>query len=343
MAHNISNESGKHEVFVAGEPAWHRLGVNTKESVHWEETMNLAGLNWPVEKRQLHTIPKDGVPQLVPAYGVFRNDTGKYLGDAGAGYQVLQNKKAFDFVDVVLQAEKGAHYVSAGALGSGEQIWCLAKIPGAMRIVNTDDVTDQYLLFTNWHYAGKSAIAKLTQTRVVCQNTMNIALEQENEFVRLRHDGTIDLRIEEAKKLLTGVRGRIHDVNEIMNIFARTQLKAEAIGDVLKTLYPTIGESEQARNKARSILDLYESNDGNAFPSERGTAYALLNSVTNFVDHKQGVRASDGETEDQARARVALFGKGDALKNMAMFAIMQAITKHSLAAVDEKKYFFLNS
>jgi phage/plasmid-like protein (TIGR03299 family) len=345
MAHEITKNSitGKDEVFVAGEPAWHNLGVNVKETQKWEEAMKMASLDWAVNKKQLLVQHGSSAPQEVDAYGIFRGDNNAFLGACGDVYTPIQNKKAFDFVDVLLQADDGAHYVSAGSLNGGSQIWCLAKVPEEIRIKGTDDVTKNYLLFTNYHVAGKAAISKNVNQRVVCANTMNIALHEEfsDNVLRLRHDGTIDQKMEMAKKLLAGARGQIKSLNELMNILARTKMNMAAIGDVLRTLYPNIDESVAEQDKAREILHIYEHNDGDVFKSERGTAYNLLNAVTNYTDHKAPVRPRATETEAQARARVAMFGKGESLKFLAMQSLLMAITKHSLGTVDEKKFHFL--
>jgi phage/plasmid-like protein (TIGR03299 family) len=345
MAHNIStnNATGKHEIFVAGEPAWHQLGVNVGQTVKWEEAMKLANLGWNVSKRQL-SIEHGTAVEKLPHYGLFRDDmpgAKGYLSHCGSTYQPIQNKKAFDFVDVLLNAEKGAHYVSAGALGRGEQIWCLAKMPESSRIKGTDDISHNYLLFTNWHIAGRAAITKAVNERVVCENTMQIALGEVGPYLRLRHDGTIDAKMEHAKKLWGVAKDQIKSIDQLMNIFAKTKLSTAAIGDVITALFPDIKESVADQEKAREILKVFEWNDGDKFKSQRGTAYNLLNGVTGYVDHLAAVRPRDGETEAQARARVAMFGKGEALKFMAIHALMAAITKHQLAQVSATEYFFL--
>lgn len=345
MAHDIShnNANKSAEFFVAGAPAWHKLGANVKNAVHWEEAMKLAGLGWGVEKRQLFAPGVEDF-EKVNTFGLFRNDlpgAKGFLGACGGTYEPIQNKKAFDFVDVLLQAEKGAHYVSAGALGKGEQIWCLAKMPEDSRIQGTDDISHNYLLFTNYHESGKAAIVKCVNERVVCWNTMQIALSEAGPYLKLRHDGKVDSKMEHARTLWQEAKGQIKSIEKLMNVFAKTQMKSEAIGDVLLGMFPKLRESGADQEKARKILDVYEYNDNDAFKSQRGTAYNFLNGVTGFVDHHANIRPRDNETPEQARARVAMFGKGEALKFLAINLLMSAITKHSLAVADPKEYFFL--
>src|SRR5579864_4686782 len=127
MAHNIWNQNGRDSMFCVGgrEAAWHKLGARTPDAVSWEQAMELANLNWQVKKMQL-----SGPFGLVDAYGIFRDTDNAFLGSVGDVYSPIQNKVAFEFVDTLIEAA-GSHYESAGALGRGERIWCLARVPEA--------------------------------------------------------------------------------------------------------------------------------------------------------------------------------------------------------------------
>ncbi len=333
MAHELTTRSdGTVEMFVAGEPAWHKLGVNVEKAQTWKEAIKLAGLDWKVSKKQLE---HDGTP--VPAYGLFRDDWKTWLGLAGLDYHPIQNERAFDWVDTLVQAENGAHYRSAGSLYGGSTIWCLADVPEQIRIAGTDDVTQNYLLFVNHHRIGKSALAKLVQERVVCHNTLTAALAEEGKVLSIPHRESFEKRLTFAKDALKDVRGQIKNVNAVMNIFAKTKLTSAVIGDILKQMFPTITDSTQAQNQARDILELFEDNDRNAFPSEQGSAYALMNAGTRYVDHVKNVRTDDQEPVEVARARGALFGAGESFKFAIMNAIVTTLSKNSLASFSEKE------
>lgn len=319
MTHAISiTEEGQAEMFVAGKPAWHHLGQNVEKAVDWREAMKLAHLDWMVRKEQLTF---DNTP--VQAWGTFRADNKMFLGSVGPDYEPIQNKHAFDFVDTILRAEGKAHYESAGALFGGKKIWCLAKLPSEIRIKGTDDVSKTYLLFFNPHDGSRAAISKVTSTRVVCNNTLQTALRKEGTFCRIIHNKTTEEQFKAAKEFLLTTSAEISDLNSLLNALAGVKLDMPSMKKILELVYPKILDNVQDQNKARTILELYEDNDNNAFPSQRGTAYNLLNSFTKYTDHFASARLIVGEDETKARARKAMFGIGEVLK----FQVLQTITK----------------
>jgi phage/plasmid-like protein (TIGR03299 family) len=281
-------------------------------------------LDWEVVKEQLIS-PFD--KELIPAWGIFREDTKHFIGTVGSGYEPIQNKYAFDFVDAILEVENGAHYVTAGALGEGEKIWCLAKVNGQMRIGKTDDVSDTYLLFTTSHDGSLSAQSKITTTRVVCQNTLNIALRGAGASMKVKHTRNAQDRLEAAKALMKGVNVQIKDIEAKFNELAVRKVTKESFVDVMTKLFGNWTENERAKNKVLEVAGLFESNDKNEIPEIRGSAYNLLNAVTEYTDHYSSYRQTEKRmslTEDQIRAENAFFGGGDKLKTQALEVIMEA-------------------
>lgn len=332
MSANIAVVNGMNSVFTAGDPAWHRLGVNVSQAQSWEQAIRLANLDWQIHKEQLHSLAGDPVD----AYGLFRSNDGVFLHACGSKYTPIQNKDAFSVVDSLLAADEQVRYVSAGALGKGETIWCLAQVPGTLRIKGTDDTTKPYLLFAE-HRDGRSALVKQTATRVVCQNTLNIALRDGEKVFKLRHTAGVHDRIETAKQLLQNVQGEFRTLEEKMNILARRKMNAASFQQVLRRLFPEIDKSVRSQNVARDILLRYESNDGDAFPSERGTAFNFLNAITGYYDHDRTVRANGDRQEivlQTKRAEQAMFGASDKMKSDALDWILSAT--ESNATIPEK-------
>lgn len=330
MSHEISVQEGIAECFTAGDPAWHKLGANVKEAVTWKQAMDLAHLNWAVDKEQLSFKG-----EKVEAWGNFRADTKQFLGSVGPDYLPIQNKDAFDFVDTILQAENGAHYESAGALFDGKRIWCLARIPKEIRIKGTDDITNPYFLFSNRHDGINSAVGRLCTTRVVCNNTLQVALHEKGEVIKIRHTQNQEDQFKEAVKLVQAANNQIKDLDGLFNVLAKVKLNIAQTGEVIRMIYKNIDESVQEQNKARTVLDIFEDNDNNSFPSQKDSAYSLLNSFTKYEDHFSSVRITGNETDEQkARARKALFGIGDVLKFQVLTAITQTIHKNNLASFD---------
>lgn len=327
MSHEISIQNGRAEVFTAGAPAWHNLGVNVSDAVNWEAAAKLAHLDWQVIKNQLEFA---GNP--VNAWGLFRGDNGKFLGTCGNMYEPIQYTDAFGMVDALL-TEGAAHYETAGALGDGQTIWTLARIPQEIRIAGTNDITKNYLLFVDYRQQGKSAIVKMVGTRVVCNNTLSVALSEKGNFFRIPHNGNVQYKIEEAKRLVSVANKDVISLNEKFNALAKVKTTKSFIRKYLTSLFPEVKESPVQQNKCEKILELFEDNDGNKIPEVKYTAWGLFNATTQYIDHFSPVtvRNQDGTAnieyvKEFKRAENAMFGTGDEFKNEALENIMSLVT-----------------
>lgn len=329
MSHNISTaKDGTAEVFVAGQAAWHNLGARVDKAQTWKQAVKLAHLQWDVVKEQLASLA--GV--AVNAFGLFRSDDKRFLSAVGPDYEPIQNADCFTFVDYLLGQVDGAHYETAGSLGNGETVWALAQMPEVIRIKGTDDISKNYLLFVDYRKQGKAAVAKLTSTRVVCNNTLTMALSDNEKIFRIRHNADVKSKLELAKTAILGVRGDIADLDKKLNFLASKLMTRESMTTILEHLFPNIKESNLQQARANDILERYEDNDGNVFKTERGTAFNLLNAVTRYVDHVQSVpvRVADGTTNlvairEQKRAESSLFGSGDRFKTEALEVILSNV------------------
>lgn len=318
MAHELHTDEVSKEVamFSAGkENVWHNLGQRTEGAVTWDEAIKIAHLDWAVEKRQLRSDRGD----LIPAYGNFRVDTNKFLGVVGNRYVPIQNHLMGDSLDLIVQNVGGAHYETAGALGNGERVWAMVKIPEQIRVGN--DISENYILFSNSHDGKSSATVKLTSTRVVCQNTLTAAMKGEGSFFRIAHYPSAERRIEEAVHAIGSVTQQIKNLNGLFNSLADKNITSAEWKAFTETLIPISVnkkgmETAQGTNKRMALTSIFEHNDGNAFAEQRGTFFNAFNAVTNYVDHHASVKGDAGIT----RAQSALFGAGESLK---IYALME--------------------
>ena len=141
MAHNLATTDGNAAMMYTGEVPWHKLGTKLAQPATAREAIEAAGLNYRVDLKSLNTEDGTAVSQRK---GVVRSDNGKVLGVVGNSYVPVQNYQAFGFLDAVV-AEGGLRYHTAGALGNGERIWMLAKLPSQIRVKNSEDVVQQIL------------------------------------------------------------------------------------------------------------------------------------------------------------------------------------------------------
>jgi phage/plasmid-like protein (TIGR03299 family) len=337
MAHNIYRDAtGKDCMFVVGtrEDAWHLLGQRCDKAVSWEQAVELAGLNWKVFKQRNYARqPISGKVIETDSYTVFRDSDSAQLGTVGPEYTVKQNAECFQFVDTLLEANGGAHYDSAGALGNGARIWCAVRVPKA-DIALGDDKHESYLVFTTAHDGSMAHTAKLTTVRVVCQNTLNSALSSEGAMFRVKHTAQADARLDRAKQLMTGIVQDAATLKAKLEQLAQRKMTRESMVKVLNRLFPAPKEENASttrrENVLTDVLNLYASNDNGAFPAIAGSAYNLLNAVTEYTDHYRMARITDsrqGWSQQQARAENAVSGTGDRLKNSALAVIDEVTTE----------------
>lgn len=333
MAHNIMRRNGKDAMFCVGDrdSAWHRLGQRTNQVVTWAEAVELADLNWQVEKRQAYCRNPLGNVVPIPSFATFRIDDGAYLGTVGEGYTVIQNKDQFSFVDAFLEAANGAHYESAGALGNGERIWCLARIPEADYQIDGGDKHKTFVMVANSHDGSLAYQVKLVDTRIVCQNTLTVAINEKGACWRIKHTANAKARLAEAVDMMQMVKREAVGLKGKMLRLADRKLTRESVEHILDRLFPA-PKDEKANttrrdNNVSAVLDLYASNDNNAFASVKGTAYNLFNAVTEYVDHQRTARGngSDPAKMQVARSESALFGSGERLKTQALTVIMEEV------------------
>ena len=329
MAHDLMIRNGKVAMFCVGErdSAWHKLGQRTMNVVTWSEAMRLADLDWQVVKIQQTAVNPLGVRVDIPRMATFRVDDGAYLGTVGEDYAVIQNKDQFGHVDAFLEATEGAHYETAGALGNGERVWCLARIPEADYVIDGGDQHRAYLMCANSHDGSLAFTMKLVDTRVVCANTLAVAIRENGSAFRIRHTTNAHARMAEAVKVMQTVKKEAVGLKAKMESLAERKLTRESTEKILDRLFPKSAEGNQTRreNVLSEVLSLYESNDRNAYPSVKGTAYNLLNAVTEYTDHLRTARGQGTQPEKMAiaRAESALFGSGERLKTQALDVILE--------------------
>jgi len=313
MAHNINS------MMYSGEKPWHGLGKKVDKNLTSAEAIEAAGLNWKVEKFPV-MADVDGV--MIPVadkFATVRMDTHTPLGVVGDVYTVLQNASAFSFFDAVVGV-KEAMYHTAGALGAGERIWLLAKLPGIIKVTK-DDIIEKFLLLTNRHDGTGSVTMMFTPIRVVCQNTLNIAVGADTNRVSLRHTTNMGLRVKEVQDQIGIVNQRFSLFEEAAQRLSKVPVKT--ILDLEKYFVDSKlikkDEDDKYSTRAQNIIDevslLFEKGRGNDLHGVKGTYWAAFNAVTEYVDY--------GRTKDQGKqAESLLFGTGATLKQNAWDAAL---------------------
>lgn len=308
-------------MFYTGDAPWHRLGTRLDQPATASEAMDAAGLGYGVTLKALATT--DGTP--VPMRkAVIRSDNGAVLGVVGNTYKPVQNKQAFEFLDAVV-ADGSLRYHTAGAIGQGERIWLLAKLPDTIRVGNTDDLVEKFLLLSNTHDGSTALRVYFTPIRVVCQNTLNLSERRaEGQGIAIMHKGDLFMKIAQAQQVLGLADTFFHNAAERINLLAKHSPTAEQLEGYFNELVPNPedGSVTRAWGTRERLHELFERGIGHDLPGIRGTTWAAYNAVTEWVDHHRPTRAKTPEARTSRRLQSSWFGSGAALKTRAWHLAM---------------------
>ena len=327
MAHYF--ESG---FFGSAKPAWHGLGVVVAGCPNSADALELAGLGWAVTLEPVYVSDGNGGRVEIEKWRATvrsdkpAGDPARALGCVGARYEPIQNVEAFAMADELV-GEGGARYESAGSLKGGRRVWLLAKLPASTDVQG--DQLAQYLLLTNAHDGTRAMECLLTPVRVVCWNTLSLALRRGAQHrVKLRHTRNVRDKIGEARRVL-GLAGEYFQEHaQTMGELAQYRVDDAFRDAYLKALIPDPnGDASPTRaRKARvQVGSLFHGSQfGQAEPALRGNAYGLLNAVSAFVDHYRTVRTTKGSTRAENRMESILYGSGSQLRDKAFGLLSRA-------------------
>lgn len=336
MAHMIqrSKITGKAEMAYVGDAPWHGLGQALTPGASIETWQEESGLNWEALEAEVKFTPEGcTTPHTMPSRKViYRSDTFAPIGDVSSRYQLLQPRAVLEFFRD--QVEQGDWMIeTAGVLKGGSKVWAMAKSHIEGIVHKCDPVRGRLLLATSMDGSMRT-IAKYIETRVVCQNTMSMALSEGGDEVTTRHSSVFDaLFAKESLGLCVEAHDRFMLAAEQM---ANTPVSNEFAVEFLRGLFgkPTLKDikpehddyefqrimasinktADQKMREQRSVtrcLELFNGEGmGSGLPGSIGTAWGLLNGVTQHIDHELG-RSVDTRIES------AWFGRGDDIKRQA--------------------------
>lgn len=314
MAHNLATANGKTSFFYYGEAPWHGLGQKLDAPATAQEAITAAGLDYEVRLTPLATY--DGLT-VEGRKAVVRYDKQEVLGVVSDRYVPVQNRQAFGFLDAVV-ADGGLRYHTAGALGKGEKVFLLAKLPGNIRVKDSEDLVDKFLLLANSHDGSSALRVFFTPVRVVCQNTLSMAERRgEGQGVSILHKGNLESKIRDAQRVL-GLAQRFYDDASVqINRLASYYPSVAELAGYFKTLYP---DPEEGKNNNRAqrvrgeLLRLFEEGQGHDMPAIRRSAWTAYNAVTELVDHCRSSRGAGDLSRASNRLESVWWGNGAGVK-----------------------------
>ncbi|MBZ5563615.1 MAG: DUF932 domain-containing protein [Acidobacteriia bacterium] len=339
MPDNIEIRNGEAAMFYVGKETWHGLGTKLDRPATAAEAIKAAHLDWQVDMKSLVAVEgleqppesklttttkeetirklrarlyKDYALPIPNRFAVVRRDLwGKLecpiLGVVSRDYTPLQNREAFEFFDPIV-GKDAAIYHTAGVLGHGECVWVLAKLPTDIRVAG-DDISNKFLLLSNSHDGNSSVQIKFTPIRVVCENTLIMALSQ-GPTLRVLLTKDMHRRLREAERTLGLINRRFEDIEKEFQEMVKVQLNSSKLEEYLGLVFPNPEDEENAEARKNVRKDrgwaeyFFENGKGNRAQNVSGTLWAAYNEVVEYNDH----RAT--RQNDDRRLNSVWFGNG---------------------------------
>ena len=281
-------------MFYVREKPWHGLGMEVSEAPASLDALVYAGLDWRVEQKEVYT--EDGTP--IPGYKVnVRSTDHAALGIVSDRYKVVQNEDAFQFTDDLLG--EGVTYETAGALQGGRKVWLLARMP--QRYVIAGDEITPYMVFMNSHDGSSGVKVAMTPIRVVCQNTLNLALDNTKRIWAAKHTENILNRIHEARETLLLAEAYMGELGRGIDELSRIKLSDQKAMELMQEFFPVTEEMNgvQKKNNLRLLNDMkrrYFDAPDLSYVSRNG--YRFVNAVSDFATHADPLRKTRNYNEN---------------------------------------------
>lgn len=324
MGHMIDQTVDKAGAFVHVDEGqgsiWHSLGHTIPKGAGIEVIKKRASLDWQVISRPVRFDIDDEHEGIDLNHQVhYRSDTKMVLDITGKGYIPHQNNEVLEFFREYMDA--GEMYIdTAGSLMEGRYIFVQAKITEPFELGSGDLIQSRVLLM-NPHIYGKGMIAKIINTRVVCWNTLQLALGEGGRSVNIPHIKVFDkARRDEAKRNLGIARERVAAFNQDIRKLSKLHLDEAAALPLLIKVFDGKEKMplEQQSRTINRLMELYQgAGIGATLKTAKGTGWGLLNAVTQYYDHEYGRTV-------ESRIETSVLGQGD-IKKREMFKELLAI------------------
>lgn len=348
MAANIEVNKDGRAAFVSGRdtPGWHGLGTTVEGLMTMDEVMDLSHLSgWNVRREPLvhrsgnkslrfedTTLNDDGVDTVATHYAVIRTNpfTGEpeALAVVGGRYREHQNEELFEFAENVISLG-GAKWDTAGSLDSGRRVFGTMEIPSEFVLdpMGRGDTVRTYLGVASSHDGTMPITTFVTPVRVVCQNTLTMALRGNQRVYKVRHTERADARLAEARKSLNIAHGFFGEIEREAQELIQREITNKKFHEIVRTFVAVPDENTdddgkvtnqaavtRATNTVDFITDLYR--ESGTMDNVRGTAWGALNALTEYLDWFRPTRG-DNKTENLLSAQMGIASsdtaKADAL------------------------------
>lgn len=281
-------------MFYTREKPWHGMGTRVKEALSSAEALRLAGLDWQVIQETIYTEKGS----VIPGYRVnIRDSDRKALGVVTDRYKIIQNWEAFAFTDALLG--NGVRYETAGSLQEGRRVWLLARLPHEY-IISGERISP-YLIFSNTHDGSGAVRVALTPVRVVCNNTLNLALHTAKRSWSMIHTGNIMDKMKEAEDTLFMAEKYMDSLGKEFEYLRSQKVTDGQVKEYIEQLLPM--EKDATPIQGKNILKLRDDMmrryyDAPDLQDVGKNAYRFMNAVSDFATHAAPLRKTANYNEN---------------------------------------------
>lgn len=357
MPANLAQTADGKTMFASlREVPWHRQGTVIQEEVSGAEMLKLAHMDWNVAAGPAFTMIKRKVATGwdaatdTPVYSwkeesatipekkaIYREDTGEVLGVVGEDYVSFQNSEMIDFFEGLVQGRK-ITYETAGALGNGESVWVMARIPDLSMAIKGDEIIP-YMLIRTGHIGNLNLACFPTLIRVLCANTMRAASQDwagrrakygkqnVHSGYKIRHTSGMHKAVKDVQVAYNKLIEDIVKTKELYEILANKEVTPQEVRSYFEKCLDTKEETEKAKevskaaqtrkeNRLQELQKLFESPTNQT--ATRNTLFAAYGTVVEYVDHEKATRCTDDRKEETCRFESSMFGAGADLKDTAL-------------------------
>lgn len=281
-------------MFYVRETPWHGLGTKVNEAPTSKDALIYAGLDWKVIQNSVYT--QDG--SLILGYKAnIRSTDRSVLGIVSDRYRIVQNQDAFQFTDDLLG--EGVTYETAGSLQGGRKVWMLAKMPH--RYIISGDEIEPYLVVMNSHDGSSGIKVAMTPIRVVCQNTLNLALGSAKRIWTTKHTENVMSRVYEARETLMLAETYMSELGKGIDTLSRIKLSDKKVLDFMQEFFPVDTDlpDAQRKNNFRMLQDMKARYFDAPDLSHVGkNGYRFINAISDFATHADPIRRTKNYNEN---------------------------------------------
>ena len=305
MAHNINRNivTGEDSFFSVKEKAWHGLGKIVEEYPTSEEAIIFAGLDFEVIKKPIQTMDFEEIKSY---FATVRTDTAQTLGVVGSKYEVVQNRTAFSFFDALVSNGEGIKYETAGALGDGERIFITAKLPEMIK-VGRNDLIEQYIFLTTSHDGSGSIMAAFTPIRIVCNNTLNMALKDNTNAVFIKHTANAEMKLNEAARIISISETTSELLGIVFNKWSKVRVTDKELKKLIslamspnKEVFKAVATNDKAfefsqhfKNVCADVFSYAMNSPTQQMETTEGTLFGAYNSITGYYQNVNNYKDSN--------------------------------------------------